>query len=159
MNGIEPPTFIFRIERGAQESLAQRDMLLTNQGVILSEEYYADKYDIDAHYIKGKRDMTPNVSADIDRQAVANSSGLTQAISPEQAELEDLMDLGTASGTQPIAASEILAVIKNTPKDKLEEELFALVGKDLEQSAFTEFMASATMVADIHGMVDETNGN
>lgn len=53
MNGVKPPVFTYRIDRGAQTELAQRDMMLVNQGLELEIDYYSDTYDIEKRYIKG----------------------------------------------------------------------------------------------------------
>ena len=53
MSGVTPPVFTYRIDRGAQTELAQRDMMLVNQGLELEVDDYSDTYDIEKRYIKG----------------------------------------------------------------------------------------------------------
>ena len=58
-----------------------------------------------------------------------------------------------------MASKAILAAIKDSKDtDELTERLFDMVGQDLDESEFSEFVATALMVADIHGLADESNG-
>lgn len=159
MNGYEHPTFQFRVKRGAQTDLAQRDMLLVNQGLELDVSYYVDTYDINAKYVKGVNLPSRIPQTKIDTSASANGLPNISAVSAEQQELENLMDLGVEGGVQPIDTAAIMNVIKTTARADLNAALFAMVGNKLDENDFTQFMASVAMVADIHGMVDETLGN
>ena len=72
MNGVTPPVFTFRIDRGAQTELAQRDMMLVNQGLELEVDYYSDTYDIEKRYIKavGAPRMMPTRKVDNEANAL-----------------------------------------------------------------------------------------
>lgn len=169
MNNMDNiPQFVFKTQKGVQSDLAVRDKHLTDQGVEFTENYYEDSYDIDSKYIKkvsapirNATSLSTDIAASIKSTMIElnAAAGASNTITPEQAELEALMDAGVANGIQPIDPEAILNVIKTTARADLEKELFALVGVGLEENAFTEFMASVAMVADIHGMVDETLGN
>src|SRR5690606_34909371 len=51
-NITDVPWFNFKPEKGVQDELANRDVKLTNQGVVFTREYYEDTYDIESKYIK-----------------------------------------------------------------------------------------------------------
>lgn len=196
LNGIaDVPWFNFKPEKGIQDELADRDVKLTNQGVVFTREYYEDTYDIEAKYIDnvGTPKTLPKVSSaplakvftdnglainedgylDVtDKSAMAAlatrlgmpskfalDDGDSEIFTPEQQELENLSNGLLASNKQPLDSKSMLDVIKTAiDEDDLRDKLFALVGDDLSDSEFTEQLAVALQVADIHGMVDETVG-
>lgn len=171
LKGFDAPQFEFRVEKGIQDDLATRDVKLTNQGVEFTIDYYSDRYDIDKKYIKQvgtpktlPKVETGNVSAkaQIPNFALLNfkaDQDDKEKFTPEQQELEKLVDYALVNGQQPLDSKAILAVIKDSKDtDELTERLFDMVGQDLDESEFSEFIATALMVADIHGLTDETVG-
>lgn len=164
LNGItDAPWFNFKPEKGIQDELADRDVKLTNQGVEFTADYYIDTYDIEAKYIKkvGTPKVLPKVNAaplafsGLNFKAVKNDAKFT----PGQQELENLADGLLDSKLQPLDSKAMLDIIKAaTDEDDLAEKLYAFCGDSLSDSEFTERMAAAIMVADIHGFVDETVG-
>lgn len=166
MNGVEAPQFTFRINRGAQTELAQRDMMLVNQGLVLNIDYYCDSYDIDRRYIDaiGSPRMMPTRKVNTDANAAAAAinylaKSATDRFTPEQRALEDLAQGMVDSKEQPISTQILLDIILEAEGvDEMQENLYAAVGNNLDATAFTELMTSAVMVADMRGMVDETIG-
>lgn len=163
LNGItDVPWFNFKPEKGIQDELADRDVKLTNQGVVFTTDYYVDTYDIEAKYID--KVGTPKTFPKVDAAPMAlNTLKFTAAtanqFTPEQQALEDLADGLLASDKQPLDSQAMLDIIKAaTDEDDLREKLFAFCGESLSDSEFTKQLAVAVQVADIHGMVDETVG-
>lgn len=164
LNSItDVPWFNFKPEKGIQDELADRDVKLTNQGVVFTRDYYEDTYDIESKYIKDvgtpknlpKVDIAPVAMSKLNFKAVQGDKQFT----PEQQELENLVNESLATGNQPMDSKAILAAIKDSKDtDELTERLFDMVGQDLDESEFSEFVATALMVADIHGLTDESNG-
>lgn len=162
-NITDVPWFNFKPEKGVQDELANRDVKLTNQGVVFTREYYEDTYDIESKYIKDvgtpknlpKVDIAPVAMSKLNFKAVQGDKQFT----PEQQELENLVNEALATGNEPMDSKAILAAIKDSKDtDELTERLFDMVGQDLSDSDFSEFVATALMVADIHGLTDESNG-
>ena len=61
---------------------------------------------------------------------------------------------------QPLDSKAILEVIKAaTSEDDLKEKLIDMIGQNLADSEFTDFIETALKVADIHGFSDEHNGD
>lgn len=71
---------------------------------------------------------------------------------PDQQELEDLADAAIQDAGQPIDPAILKAAVlaAKNPED-LEQRLYALVGKQLGESAFTKALESALFVADVLG--------
>lgn len=159
LNGItEVPWFNFKPEKGIQDALAKRDIMLTDQGVQFTQEYYEDTYDIEGKYIARvgdpKKYSTPTPETKTVAQVLATSK-----YTPEQQEIEDLASRMGKQDKQPLDSAKILAEIKaSKDEEDMKERLFAMIGQDLSDSDFAEFMATSIMVADIHGYVDESTG-
>jgi len=168
MNGIsEAPWFNFQIEKGAQNELADRDVKLTLQGVEFNRNYYEDTYDIDEKYIAGVRALGRSDLDSIPLQRPKKEVALhtpeqilAAKFTPEQQEIENITTGMSAANKQPMDSAAILAVIKSaTDQDDMRTKLLDMVGQDLADSDFTQFMATALMVADLHGYTDESAGN
>lgn len=158
-NGItDVPWFNFKPEKGIQDALAKRDIMLTDQGVQFTQQYYEDTYDIEGKYISRvgdpKRYSTPTP-----KTTTVASSNMAGKYSPEQQQIEDIAERMDKRDIQPIDGQKILETIKAS-KDEgdMKERLFAMIGDNLSESDFTELMATSLMVADIHGYTDEANG-
>lgn len=163
MNGItDVPWFNFKPEKGIQDQLAKRDIMLTDQGVRFTQQYYEDTYDIQGKYIKEvgdpKRFSTPTPETKTVAQVLATSQ--YAKFDAEQQEIEDIATRMEAQNKQPLDSNAILALIKSAKdEDDMREKLFDMIGADLSESDFADMMATGLMVADIHGFCDESSGN
>lgn len=163
LNGIaEAPWFNFKIEKGAQNELAERDTKLVAQGLEFNKEYYIDTYDIDAKYVDGVRSLDNGQMNQLPTSSKPKVAMQLKAATfdSQQQELEQITTNLAKQDMQPMDSAAILAVIKTaTSEDDLREKILAMVGQDLADSDFTAFMETALVVADIHGFADEANGD
>lgn len=164
VNGYNPPEFNFYAEAKIQLELAQRDAILVKEnGLVLSEDYYSDKHDIDKKYIIGiLNPLTQKENTDVEvvDKGIAdkfNHDMSSMQFAKKDTNIQRGQELLEKHIQQSIDASNPLLnfeelksiVVDSKDEDDMRYNLFEYLQNDDEK--FAESVETALMVGDIIG--------
>lgn len=145
-NGMTAPVFGWITDVGLQQERAKRDLVLYEQGVRFTTDYYADMYDLENKHFNVLTNTTTNNNS---------SKENTMAFTKQQQGLETIADELLGSKTLPIPKDELLDCIKQADNPTHLFELLAdKVGNDLDNNAFGKLLSESLTLAIARGYVD-----
>jgi phage gp29-like protein len=160
VNGYDAPEFDWYSEKKIQLELAKRDAILVKEnGLVLSEDYYSDKHDIDKKYILGvvnpltqKENAEVSVKEDKFSHDMASMKFSKKGTNIDRGQelLEKHIQQSIDSSNSILKFDEMENVILNSKdEDDMRNNLFEFLQNDDEK--FAESIETALMVGDIIG--------